>query len=82
MQVISPTISEVFSCESLGIQCETPRYGECKCGRCPLGGKDYSLKIERELILIKKGLSVKMTYGQQIILGRMIQTIAVLHLQL
>ena len=44
MQVISPTISEFLSCESLGNQCETPRCGECKCGRCPLGGKDYSLK--------------------------------------
>ena len=56
MRVVSPTINEFFSCESLGVQCESPKCGACKCGRCPLGGKDYNLNEERELMLIERGL--------------------------
>ena len=31
----------------------------CKCGKCPLGGKNYSIKEERELNLIEAGLQHK-----------------------
>ena len=53
-----PTIQEFFTSESLGIEC-SPRCGSCKCGNCPIGGKDYNLQEERELILIDKGLEFK-----------------------
>ena len=41
--------------EALGVDFK-PLCGGCKCGNCPPGGHDYSLKDERELSLIKKGL--------------------------
>ncbi|XP_043198573.1 uncharacterized protein LOC122368576 isoform X1 [Amphibalanus amphitrite] len=58
MQVcaISPTsLEDFFTTESLGTQC-TPKCGSCKCGKCPPGGKDYTLREERELKLIEAGL--------------------------
>lgn len=36
-------IGDFFSIENLGVEC-TPRCGGCKCGKCPLGAKNYSLK--------------------------------------
>ncbi|XP_057308008.1 uncharacterized protein LOC130645900 [Hydractinia symbiolongicarpus] len=39
----------------LGIQC-TPRCGSCKCGNCHSGGKDMTLKEEREYRLIEDNL--------------------------
>ena len=53
-----PTINDFFSVESLGTECY-PQCGSCKCGKCPLGGKDYNLQDERELMLIDKGLEFK-----------------------
>lgn len=44
-----------FSIERLGISC-SPKCSGCKCGNCAYGNKDYSLKEEREMELIKKGL--------------------------
>ena len=49
------TIDGFYNIEKLGIEC-TPRCGGCKCGKCPPGGKDYTLKEERELQLIEKNL--------------------------
>ena len=46
---------DFFNVESLGVHC-TPRCGNCRCGNCPLGGKDYSLKEEREMKMIEDGL--------------------------
>ena len=42
-------IDDFFKTENLGIEC-TPRCGNCKCGKCPIGAKDYTLKEELELI--------------------------------
>ena len=34
-----------------------PRCGSCRCGKCPIGGKQYTLKQERELDQIEEGLT-------------------------
>ena len=33
--------------------------GSCRCGKCPTGGKQFTLKEERELALKGKGLRLK-----------------------
>lgn len=48
-------IEDFFTIENLGVEC-TPRCGGCKCGKCPLGAKNYSLKEEKELQLIEENL--------------------------
>ena len=48
-------IEDFFTIENLGVEC-TPRCGGCKCGKCPLGAKNYSLKEEKELKLIEENL--------------------------
>ena len=48
-------IEDFYSIENLGVEC-TPRCGGCRCGRCPLGAKNYSLKEEKELQLIERNL--------------------------
>ena len=48
-------IEDFYNIENLGINC-TPRCGGCKCGKCALGSNNYTLKEERELKLIEKGL--------------------------
>ena len=55
--------SEFFSMESLGISC-TPACGSCKCGNCHPGAKNMTLLEERELDLIKKGLSFNSNLGR------------------
>ena len=50
------TVEDFYGVEQLGISC-TPRCGGCRCGNCHLGGKDYTLKEERELRLIQEGLT-------------------------
>ena len=52
------TIEDFYSNESLGVSCE-PKCGSCKCGECPVGGKQYTLKQERELALIEEGLALQ-----------------------
>ena len=47
--------------ESLGVNC-TPKCGNCKCGSCPIGGKSYSIKAERELKVIENKLEFKGSY--------------------
>ena len=44
--------------ESLGVQCN-PKCGNCRCGTCPIGGKSYSIKEERELKLIEEKLEFR-----------------------
>ena len=49
---------EFLTIESLGVQCN-PKCGNCRCGTCPLGGKEYSIREERELMLIEDKLEFK-----------------------
>ena len=60
MVVESPTnkscVEKFFSIESLRTSC-TPKCGGCRCGKCALGMKEYTLKEERELAMIHRGLS-------------------------
>ena len=53
---VTKRLDDFFSVENLGTCC-TPKCGNCKCGKCPLGSNRYSLKEERELSLIKQGLT-------------------------
>ena len=55
--------SEFLTIESLGVQCD-PKCGNCKCGSCPIGGKSYSIKEERELKLIEDNLEFKGTHWE------------------
>jgi hypothetical protein len=41
--------------QRMGTEC-SPTCGVCKCGRCPTGEKEYTIKEERELDLINNGL--------------------------
>ena len=52
------SIESFFDTEALGVEC-TPKCGSCRCGRCPIGGKSYTLKEQRELRLIEEGLKHK-----------------------
>jgi hypothetical protein len=48
-------IDDFYESESLGVACQ-PRCGSCKCGQCPIGGKQYTLQQERELAMIESGM--------------------------
>ena len=48
-------IEDFYSIEAMGEECN-PKCGDYKCGKYPLGGKDFTLKEERELNLIEKAL--------------------------
>ena len=50
------SIEDFYTIEALGIQCK-PRCGGCKCGKCSLGAKDYTIQKERELELIERNLT-------------------------
>ena len=50
-----------MSIESLGVQCD-PQCGNCKCGSCPIGGKSYTIKEERELKIIESKLEFMGTH--------------------
>ena len=49
------SLDRFLSDDGLGISCN-PRCGNCKCGKCPIGLNQYSIKEENELLLIKGGL--------------------------
>ena len=49
-------IEDFYTIEALGVQCK-PRRGGCKCGKCSLGAKDYTIQEERELELIERNLT-------------------------
>ena len=49
-------IDDFYTIEALGVQCK-PKCGGCKCGKCSLGAKDYSIQEERELELIERNLT-------------------------
>ena len=54
-QVVEVKIEDFYNIENLEVECK-PRCGGCKCGKCPLGAKNYSLKEEKELQLIERNL--------------------------
>ena len=49
-------IEDFYTIEALSVQCK-PRCGGCKCGKCSLGAKDYTIQEERELELIERNLT-------------------------
>ena len=51
-------VGDFFDNETLGVECH-PRCGGCKCRKCPVGSKSFTLKEERELRLISEGLTHK-----------------------
>ena len=53
----SSDVNDFLQTEELGIEV-IPRCGGCKCRECPSGGKQYSLKEERELMMIEEGLKI------------------------
>ena len=54
--VSTVSIEDFYKIENLGIAC-SPQCGGCKCGKCPSGTKNCTLKEERELKLIERNLS-------------------------
>ena len=51
-------MKDFYSIERLGVDC-SPRCGSCKCGQCHPGGKEMTLKEEREYNLIEEKLVYK-----------------------
>ena len=49
------TVEDFYNIEAMGVIC-SPKCGSCKCGQCPIGGKNFTLREERELKLIEDGL--------------------------
>ena len=52
------TIEDFIDSERMGTCCY-PKCGACRCGTCPVGGKQYTLQQERELSLIEEGLCLQ-----------------------
>ena len=52
----SASVEDFYIMENLGVEC-TPKCGSCRCGRCHPGGKNMSLKDERESNLIESNLT-------------------------
>ena len=50
-----PNSEKFHSVEGLGVSC-IPKCGACRCGKCHPGGKDMSLKEEREYELIRNNV--------------------------
>ena len=50
------TVDKFFDIEGLGVMCQ-PKCGGCKCGKCHPGGKNMSLKEEKEYAMIEEGLT-------------------------
>ena len=65
LNVMKANVEDFYNIENLGIECK-PRCGGCKCGRCPIGSKEYSIKEERELDLIDKNLEYDYQDGRWI----------------
>lgn len=42
--------------DSIGAACE-PKCGGCRCGSCQTGGKEMTLSEEKELEIIRQGLT-------------------------
>ncbi|XP_038055192.1 uncharacterized protein LOC119727399 [Patiria miniata] len=50
------SLEEFIRLEGMGVDCN-PRCCSCRCGKCPIGSKDFTLKEERELALIEQNLT-------------------------
>ena len=53
---VKDELRNLFSIENMGVSCE-PKCDSCQCGKCISGSQICTLKEERELLLIKEGLS-------------------------
>ena len=51
-------VDDFYKIETMGVEC-SPKCGNCRCGHCPIGGKDYTIKEEQELKLIEDNLTYK-----------------------
>ena len=51
-------IEDFNGIEAMGVNCN-PKCGGCKCGKCPLGRKDSTLREKNEFNLIEKVLEWK-----------------------
>lgn len=51
-------VDDFYKLEQLGVECN-PRCGSCKCGQCHPGGKNMTLKEEREYKIIEDKLVYK-----------------------
>ena len=51
-------IEDFYNTEALGVAC-VPKCGSCRCGECSMGSKPYTLKEERELVMIDQGLELQ-----------------------
>lgn len=56
----SKEVLEWWSWDSIGAACE-PKCGGCRCGNCQPGGKEMTLAEEKEVEIIKKGLTYVMS---------------------
>ena len=54
---VNVKLDDFFDSEMLGVSC-IPKCGNCRCGSCPIGGKQYTLQEERELAMIDNGLEL------------------------
>ena len=50
-------IQDFYTIEALIVQCKARCRG-CKCGKCSLGAKDYTIQEEREMELIERNLTL------------------------
>ena len=57
--VAAVNVEDFYNIEGLGIA-YSPRGGNCKCGKFPIGSSDYTLKEERELNLIEMDSRIPM----------------------
>ena len=51
-------IEDFYCIEAMSVECN-PKCSNCKSGKCPLGGKDFTLQEDRKFNLIEKGLEWK-----------------------
>lgn len=63
VRTVDKVIDRFMEVESLGVAC-TPKCGSCRCEKSPPGGKDLTLKEERELKLIEDGLKFRGSYWE------------------
>ena len=62
-EVLHTSIERFFDIEGLGIMCN-PKCGSCKCGKCHPGGKDMTLKDEREYKIIEANVQFNAQTGR------------------
>ena len=63
LHVMKANIEDFYNIQNHRSNC-IPRCGGCKCGKCPIGIKQYNIKEERELELIDKNLEYDCQYGR------------------